>query len=91
MRLTLWLLLLAACAPADPAETCPPHVDALRACYEAADVEVPEGRTVEDLCAEDVLLDGDAYLCMTEAWEAGDCATDEGLVAIGVAVQRCIL
>lgn len=91
MRRLVPVLLLAACEPPDPAEVCPEHVAALADCYERAEVPVPEGRTVDDLCPDDDLLGGDVYVCLTEAWTAGDCATEQGLVAISVALERCIL
>ncbi len=84
-------VFLAACAPPEASETCPPHVEALEACYARAEVAVPEGNTEAELCADDVLLGGSIYPCFTEAWEAGECGTEQGIVALGVALERCIL
>jgi hypothetical protein len=90
-NVALFTFLLAGCAPPDPIETCPPHVEALAACYERADLAVPEGNSEPELCAEEVLLKGAVYLCFTEAWDEGDCGTEKGIVALGVALERCIL
>ena len=83
-------LLVAACQPPDPTETCPAYVEALAGCYEAAEVAVPDDVRADVVCPADALLDGATYVCLAEAAEAADCSTDRGVVDLGVELDRCL-
>lgn len=83
-------LMLAACQPPDPAEACASYAAALAACYDEAGGEPPAGVSEAALCTEDDGLDGDAYTCLTRAAEAGDCASDRGLVELAGELDRCL-
>lgn len=90
-----WLpaaLLLCACDPPDPAESCAAYAASLLSCYEAADVPVPEGSTEAELCPAETLLAGEAYLCMETVYagEEANCGTPKGLTAIAVDLDRCL-
>lgn len=84
------LLLFAACKPPEPAEVCPDYVAALAGCYDAAEVAVPADVTVDALCPADDLLDGEVYVCLAAKAEAADCATERGIVDLGVELDRCL-
>jgi hypothetical protein len=72
-------------------EACNDYLDALDACYEELGTENPVALS-DDYCeayTEDSQAD---YLnCLADAYDAGDCSTDDGLIAISTELGSCTL
>lgn len=68
---------------------CEDYVTAVNDCYTAAGGEAPSGYDFETACSNYDNSTEDIYVCYTEAWTSGDCATPEGLTDISSQVTVC--
>ncbi len=88
------LLLVAACAPADPAGACGDYVSALDACY--VDAGASAAPLERAFCAPYAELTGgpaadaeERLQCFTDAVVSGDCATLDGADAAFASAENC--
>lgn len=77
------LFALAACGGADPVAACENYIDASQACYAEVEVDVPLPGNYCDgfdsLKGDDAQRMVDILDCYTDAWNAADCSTAEGV------------
>lgn len=83
--------LFTACGGGTP---CEQYVDAAQACaddYAAASTATgtTSATTSTDFCADDDGANDDYYTCAADAYDAADCATDDGIMAAVLADMAC--
>lgn len=67
---------------------CEKAYDAATECAEAAGGEVGD-ETAADACADDDGADDEMYECMADAYSAGDCSSDAGLLVAALGAMEC--
>ena len=87
MVLTIPLLLSILACSGDP---CGSYREAFNTCYETLDPD-SNNRLELNYCADFDSASDDYFTCLTDAYESGDCTSDDGISDIDAAVAECTL